>query len=263
MVAQMHIKTKEEVVDYIVSELGYSKDTASKVLAKPMSYLTRSHLDEIEGLKSELESNKKFRDHPEEYLLGLYDRLRELARPVYDARSHSRVGQVVGDILEQASDSYATLSEDRRTVIISESETDASIKMKSSLIAVKANSEVTKMRVSASPGMTVELDDEVVSLCEDGKKYIVVMSWYDKSYTVKKLSDLPKSKVVAKMVGGDLVTRAFTTNAEFIEFTLDNGKTKIINLEDSVKSRVSRPLYLGDHPTVSYAEYDHNPYDED
>ena len=44
--------TTKEAVDYIVNKFKTTEDVATKVFQKPLSYLTKEHLQEIEDLKS-------------------------------------------------------------------------------------------------------------------------------------------------------------------------------------------------------------------
>ena len=75
----------EKAIDYICNRYKVDKDIASKVLQKPLSYLTREHLKELEDLKDLISSLEKDNSDMYEFLCTKYKALKkEVAKVVKD-----------------------------------------------------------------------------------------------------------------------------------------------------------------------------------
>ena len=67
----------DEAVTHIASKYSCSDNTASKVLQKPLSYMTKEHQQEIIDLKDAIESLKNDQDDIFEFLIGKYKTLKK------------------------------------------------------------------------------------------------------------------------------------------------------------------------------------------
>lgn len=75
----------EKALDYICNQYRVDKDTANKVLQKPISYLTREHLKELEDLRDLIRSLEKDNSDMYEFLCKKYKALKkEVAKVVKD-----------------------------------------------------------------------------------------------------------------------------------------------------------------------------------
>lgn len=88
--------TSEELIDKLMSvKLDIDKDInvnldaklCQEIISKPISYLTKSHDKELKDLEDEF-MNIESHDR-KKYLIGLYNQLREMIRPIYDERKHT------------------------------------------------------------------------------------------------------------------------------------------------------------------------------
>ena len=79
--------SSDQLVDLIMRTSGCSKETASEIIKKPISYLTRSHSDEETSLKSQIE---ELENHDRtKYLVKLYKDFRRAVLPVYESKKHT------------------------------------------------------------------------------------------------------------------------------------------------------------------------------
>lgn len=75
----------ENAIDYICDRYKVEKDIASKVLQKPLSYLTREHLQELNDLKDLISSLEKDNSDMYEFLCTRYKALKkEVAKVIKD-----------------------------------------------------------------------------------------------------------------------------------------------------------------------------------
>lgn len=75
----------EKAIDYICDKYKVEKDVASKVLQKPLSYLTREHLQELNDLKELISSLEKDNSDMYEFLCTKYKALKkEVAKVIKD-----------------------------------------------------------------------------------------------------------------------------------------------------------------------------------
>lgn len=70
-----------------LGSMGYDRDVVDAAASKPLTYLTKSHADELRDVRRSIRELRA--TDRTEYLLGLYEGLRELLRPVYDSVPHT------------------------------------------------------------------------------------------------------------------------------------------------------------------------------
>lgn len=70
-------------------EKGFSAEAANAAWAKSMTYITSDHDSELPEMEKELSYLKRMQKDPTEYLVGLYDRLEELVKPIYENKDHT------------------------------------------------------------------------------------------------------------------------------------------------------------------------------
>lgn len=73
----------------LITSWGYSKEVANSAMSKSINYLTNSHDNEIVELRNNYEYITRMEDNPTEYLLSLYDKLKEMITPFYNSKTHS------------------------------------------------------------------------------------------------------------------------------------------------------------------------------
>ena len=82
---EIFLLDNEKAIDYICNRYKVDKDIASKVLQKPLSYLTKEHLKELEDLKNLIASLEKDNSDMYEFLCTRYKALKkEVAKVVKD-----------------------------------------------------------------------------------------------------------------------------------------------------------------------------------
>lgn len=80
-------------------DIGIPNNIAKKILTKPISYLTKSHSEELLDLSKSIEEYNNYIYKPEDYLLPRYERLRELALSLESSR-HNKSSVYPGEISE-------------------------------------------------------------------------------------------------------------------------------------------------------------------
>ena len=68
----------DEAIKYITEKYQTTKDIASKVLQKPISYLTKEHLKEIEDLENDIKLLEEDDRDIYEFLIKKYKNLKKL-----------------------------------------------------------------------------------------------------------------------------------------------------------------------------------------
>lgn len=67
----------EGAIDFLIKNFKCTDNDASKVLQKPISYLTKEHIKEIEDLEAEIVNLKSFKENIYDYLLNKYILIRK------------------------------------------------------------------------------------------------------------------------------------------------------------------------------------------
>lgn len=79
--------TSDELISRIIKCSGCNEEVAKEIIRRPISYLTRSHKEESESIKEKI---KNIETHNrKEYLISLYEELRDAVMKDYDSMKHS------------------------------------------------------------------------------------------------------------------------------------------------------------------------------
>ena len=70
-----------------VKDMGYDDDVVNSAVSKSMTYLTKSHDNELKDIKQEIKKLESV--DRTEYLVELYTKLREIIKPIYDKAKHT------------------------------------------------------------------------------------------------------------------------------------------------------------------------------
>lgn len=238
----MDKRSDEDAISKVVS-LGYEEWVGKVMLDKPMKYLTRSHDDEILELQDELKSYQNYLENPDDYLLTLYYRLREMVLPRYNKRGHSIVASELANIKPK----YAKLDSENQKIVISEDEDG--VQWNRQLFLVADDGTVTSKYVAARTATDIDLSSEEISysgLGSDKGKYLVVV--LDRNLFVKQIDSLGGSRQRFKSWEGLKVTKVFTSKSENVRCIDERGNSVDIHLADWEKSRISNPIRATKYP---------------
>lgn len=231
-----HIREMEdkEVIDAIAN-LGYEKDIASDAAHHAITYLTKSHKDEMEKIKSDIESYQDYVDDPDKYLLTLYYRLRDLIIPIYASRGHS----VIIDEMDKLSPKRAKLDIDEQKLVISDGE---GIDWNRTLYLISDDGTVTSRYVSNRVDNEIDLsldEHNYRHLANDNGKYLIIV--VGRNIVVKKLSDLAGSRQRFKPWDDNPITKVFVSSTSKVRIIDARGNEDEFNLPNWEKSRISYP----------------------
>lgn len=82
--------SKEEMISVMMQtsdKIDIDEDLCLEILKKPISYLTNSHNNEIDDINNKINDLKNH--NRKEYLISLYEQLRDMVAPHYNSRKHS------------------------------------------------------------------------------------------------------------------------------------------------------------------------------
>lgn len=227
--------SSDEVKSVIIG-LGFDEDTASEAIKKPISYLTKSHQDEINSLNEDMKLYQRYLDNPDEYLLTLYHRLRDLILPMYNKRGHS----IVLAELENVKPRYAKLDRENNKIIISEDDSGESWNRNLYLVCDDGTiaSKYVSSRVDAEVDLSSDGKDYKFMASDKGKYLIVHVGRY---IVVKRFEDLTGSKIRFKIWDDSVVTGVSVIHGDNAKVTDERGNIEEIYLPDWEKSRISYP----------------------
>lgn len=223
-------------VKCIIVDLGFSEDVAGEAIKKPISYLTKSHQDEINSLNEDMKLYQRYLENPDEYLLTLYHKLRELILPRYSSKGHS----IVLAELENIKLRYAKLDKESNRILISEDNTGISWNRNLYLVCDDGTiaSKYVSSRVDAEVDLSGDGKDYKYITSDKGKYLIVHVGRY---IVVKRLEDLTGSKVRFKIWDDSVVTGVSIIGTDSARITDERGNEEVIYLPDWEKSRISYP----------------------
>lgn len=228
--------SENEVIKIII-DFGYEEWVGKSLLNKPTKYMTRSHDQEIINLEKELEHNLNYKNNPDQYLLTLYYRLKELLTPFYNSRGHS----LLRDEIDESVKYYAKLDRENKKIIISDNP-DEGVEWTRVVILVSDTGKISKRYVSSRISTEISLEaegDNWISLLSDQNKYIVLVD--GRYIAVKKVSDINEEKCYLKLWEGDKVNMAYGSKSNKIIVTDEKGNYDELNLDNWIKSRISYP----------------------
>lgn len=228
--------TESDLVREVVS-LGYEEWVGKEVLSKPMRYLTKSYLDEIDKLKEESEVCKFYLDNPDEYLLTLYYKLREMIVPMYSSKKHS----MFQSELDLMTKKKASL--DGKRITLSE---HGEVEFDNNILVVNSDGSIFSYysnKVQDSIELEEDYTPEVIT--SDKGRYLVVLAGGCSIYA-QEVSELLKwNGKRFKPWEGLTGYKAYVTDKETIKAVKGNNKIEI-KITDYIKSRLSKPVWLGE-----------------
>jgi len=252
IMSNLHKMTSSELISKIV-KLGFEEWVAKEVLKRPISYLTRSHDNEIKDLEDDLILNKEYLADPNKYLLEMYEKLKVMVSEFYDSKGHSVFVEDIakGDINKYELSSSQLIFGDHL-----ENDWDKGI------IAVSKLGEVyygLVPKVNYSPIDLPELEDEndsYVCTTHDSGKYLIIISnpRYIDVIPIERLSvGLGR---YSKNWGFDhSVVDCLVVDDEF-DLIDERGNEFNIVCENWVKSRVSNPSRVSRYKLSKYRNGD-------
>lgn len=236
-ISEMSTMTQEDVATFMTTlGSGHDYKLCYKTTGKPMSYLTRSHDEEMEDIKRDINKYRMYIEKPEEYLLELYAELRAKVSEMYETKSHS----IIGDIEEIQSREYFVVLEGSRAEVVVEDSENA-VKLKSRVISVQRDGNLDVRPAPKVPGSVIEFGYESLGLVSDMDKYVVIL---DKSRThivVHKLKDI-RNKWKFCNEDYDFVR---TYNKEVIEIVSSKGEKWDMELKNWCRQRTGKSYKIG------------------
>lgn len=242
IISNLHKMSSDELREIIVG-WGFTQETASSVISKPISYLTRSHDKDLETEYSNQELYQEYIDNPDKYLLTLYYKLKELIEPFYNSRIHS----VFKNDLSIRDKNRCQLSDNHKFIEFGD---DKSENWSSMIYAVSKLGQIQGLSVPKINVSSVELydfdnNDEFITIIGDDIKYVILVI-NNNHFTV-----IPKDKLKSglntyvKLWDNDHpVNYAFGWSEESIHLIDVRGNEWDVNCSEFVKSRISKPQYV-------------------
>lgn len=243
--------TQEELRD-VIADLGHDPEIAWEATKKPISYLTKSHEDELNNIRKDIDQYARYIEKPEEYLLTLYDELRVHVKKLHDERTHSIVGT---NITTSNVECYARLNKENNTLQLSDTQVEGSIPWKYKLFLLKKDGNVEERKVSKVPGTEIELgESEIVDICSDEYKYALGLTEDHKYTTTHELSNLKNNWVHD---GSYVFERFIPTNEEVIKVVEYNKEYDYI-VKDWIRKRRGNPHRISPKPVLSIGDVKFN-----
>lgn len=252
-ISQMH-KISANDLKQIIMDKGYDNSVASAVISKPISYLTRSHEDELKLELSDQELYQDYINNPDKYLLTLYYRLKDLITPFYESRTHS----VFKNDLSKIDKNRCQISDDHKSI---EFGTDKKINWSSIIYGITKYGKIQSFvvpKITVSPVGLVSTDnDEFINISGDNIKYIIFI--YDGNY----ISVIPKSKITSgtntyvKIWSEEYPANcAFGYSEESIHLIDVRGNEFDIDCSNYVRARISQPQKVNRYKLQYYINED-------
>lgn len=254
VISKMHEMSVQELKD-IIKGWGFSDKTASAVVSKPISYLTRSHDEELDNEYNNQELYQEYINNPDKYLLTLYYKLKDLVKPFYESRVHSVFKNDVG----MQDSNRCSLSDDHKMIEFGE---DKSEDWSSFIYAISKYGQIQAVsapKINTSPVELCDFDngDEFINVVGDKLKYIFLVI-NGNHFTV-----IPKDKLKSgintyvKLWSEDNpVHYAFGWDEDSIHLIDVRGNEWDVNCSDFVKSRISKPQYVSRYELKYYVNKD-------
>lgn len=216
--------TTDEVVDLLVS-YKVDEEIARELMRRPISYLTKSHNDEYEDTLNKL--NDLENHNRKEYLVNLYNKLKDLLTDFYNSRSHS---VLESSVIEHP---QVKLISDNKLMI---SEYDGTGVVYDSIIYLVGKSGCIYKRFISS-SYSSELDtntdsDPIISIISDKYRYAFIKTAEDTYGLIVDLHSLKYDKKVINLAEGEVISSvAYLTD-------IDSDQAYL------VKSRASKSVKL-------------------
>lgn len=159
--------TTEELVMNIIKASSCDEEIARDIVKKPISYLTRSHLSEMDDLKKKI-SDIETHDR-KKYLISLYKELRKAVLPHYESFKHS----VTKDSM--LSDPRVTFDSGKIFVTDGKGE-----EFTSRVYSITKDGRVIVHSIGASTACEIDtLGEEIIGIVTDKYPYLCVYSDFD------------------------------------------------------------------------------------
>jgi len=159
--------TTEELIMNIIKASSCDEEVARDIVKKPISYLTRSHLSEMDDLKKKI-SDIETHDR-KKYLISLYKELRKAVLPYYESFKHS----VTKDSM--LSDPRVTFDSGKIFVTDGKGE-----EFTSRIYSVTKDGRVIVHSIGASTACEIDtLGEEIIGIVTDKYPYLCVYSDFE------------------------------------------------------------------------------------
>lgn len=223
---KLTLKTEDEVIKDMLKFNEYPEDICREIIKKPISYLTRSHDEEIDDINSSIEELK---NHDRKaYLISLYEELRDMILE-YMKERHSSILES-----QMLSNPKARLIRDEDgSQKIQISDKGRGIKFSNFLYLVSESGVVYKRSISAMSRQLVNIDieEDIVGIVSDNDSFIC-MNISDKYGVVFGASNYKYDKKWANLSEDQKITRV-------IGYSEDNVPE---NVRNAVRTKICKPF---------------------
>lgn len=235
--------SKQEVISIIVSESEFSEDVAKQALSKSISYLTNSHSEEFENLKSTIDQCDIYINDPDSELHSRYLDLRSKIMDRYNSIGHTEISET-GEVAYVNKGSLCKY-EDSWGINISKHLKKNYIKWNNCVNIILKDGTIRTVMINRKESyldnIGMNLSDvgpeDVVALVSDNCKYIVLVE-DDSKILARKIDSLSDNTNFVKVTGN--ITQAYGLSSSE---AIINDQV-IINVEDYITSRKSKLKYI-------------------
>lgn len=153
-----------------VRDLGFEKDVVDTAVSKNITYLTKSHDDELKEIEKEIKNLKSV--DRKSYLIDLYSELRKLVKPIYEKANHTvRRSKLLKT-------PKFSLIEDKIRI------SNHGTPFDSVIYAVHADSSMTAYHIGSMVSKDIALNEsdsfDLVKLIPDTKKFVIFITSKDR-----------------------------------------------------------------------------------
>lgn len=225
--------TSAELVDILI-EGGFTKEVSTSAINRPISYLTKSHKNEIDELVANISEYTKLSENPDSYLLSLYYKLRDILKDMYSRKNHSIFYKDANQL------GYAKLSEDKSSIEVTSEELGTT--WNNSLLLIHNSGFIENMIIPTKIPNSYSISPGVGGIVPDRGKYLIIIIG-DKYLKVLETKDLYKySDYRFKSWDGYDVRLVYTTDNPIVKivYGIDDDEFEI-DVRDYIKSRISYP----------------------
>lgn len=220
--------------DELKSEIakgGFDPEVIKVAIAKPITYLTKSHMNELQSIRDEISANKSV--DRQSYLIDLYTKFRDMMKPLYDSYPHTiRKSQLLTTPRVQA--------QGDSNILISNNGLD----FKDSLVAVTKSGYAVPMSVYSTVKRTITLQN-ITDLCDiatDKTTDVIVLLTNKKGILAVEYSRLTYEKQLITLDDNEYVSRVlrvkYNKNGEAL---FDYGKLQY-DATKYLRVKVAKPF---------------------
>ena len=218
-----------------VKSMGYKDDVVNAAVAKSITYLTKSHDNELKEIENEIRKLSSI--DRTEYLVDLYSQLREIIKPIYDKAKHTvRKSQ----LLKYPKFSFVNGD----TLRIS----DKGKYFKSTVYGVHADGSIQAYHVGSSVKKDIRIDDkeafDLIDFIPDTGDIIVFVT--NKRRVLATDLSRATSRIMIRLDDDEVVERVSITDSDENGAMQFSYKRKHYDASPYYRQRLSNPQPLGD-----------------